>query len=242
MKNYAAIILLTLVLQSCSSDYEDSMAQTKECIEDKYDDGDGDFKYASVQEAITAYDFGEARSLLACYEDQEWSQRGNRYTGANGGSKTNQYAKKLVKIVTAEVTYYMKNGEEALAKAAAQESNLYIIYNEALPSLVNSLIDKGEIKKALSILSKYTFDSSLPPNVYNYHDIDGKAEIYNKEANLFNDMINSLFNYALFENDKAILKKCLLLYVPNVSGTDSDRDYDTKNTAKEKLKESGLRL
>ena len=157
MKNYAAIILLTLVLQSCSSDYEDSMAQTKECIEDKYDDGDGDFKYASVQEAITAYDFGEARSLLACYEDQEWLS-GSRYTGAYGGSKTNQYAKKLVKIVTAEVTYYMKNGEEALAKAAAQESNLYIIYNEALPALVNSLIDKGEIKKALSILSKYTFD------------------------------------------------------------------------------------
>jgi DNA-directed RNA polymerase beta subunit len=238
MKNYAAIILLTLVLQSCSSEYEDSMAQTQECLEDKYDDGDGDFKYASVQEAITAYDFGEARSLLACYEDQEWLN-GSRYTGAKGGSKTNQYAKKLVKIVTAEVTYYMKNGEEALAKAAAQESNLYIIYNEALPALVNSLIDKGEIKKALSILSRYTFDSSLPPNVIEFNDHD---EVYNKEANSFNDMINSLFNYALFENDKAILKKCLLLYVPNVSGSSRDRDYDTKNTAIAKLKEAGLRL
>jgi hypothetical protein len=239
MKLQTIIIVLTAaILQSCSSEYEDSMAKTQECLEDKYDDGDGDLKYASVQEAITAYDFEGARSLLACYEDQEWFN-GKRHTGAKGGSKTNEYAKRLVKIVTAEVTYYMKNGEEALAKAAAQESNLNIIYSQALPALVNSLIDKGEIRKSLSILSKYTFISSLPPNVTSFMD-DEIKDAYNDEANLFNDMVNSLFNYALFEKDKVTLQKCLLLYVQNISGQDSDRNYNTKNTAKAKLKEAGL--
>ncbi len=240
MKLQTIIIVLTAaILQSCSSEYEDSMAKTQECLEDKYDDGDGDLKYASVQEAITAYDFEGARSLLACYEDQEW-HNGDRYTGAIYGSKTNEYAKRLVKIVTAEVTYYMKNGEEALAKAAAQESNLNIIYSQALPALVNSLIDKGDIEKALSILSKYTFASALPPNVFSADDEIKDA--YNDEANLFNDMVNSLFNYALLEKDQAILQKCLLLYVQNISGYESDRDYNTKNTAKAKLKEAGIVL
>jgi len=240
MKLQTIIIVLTAaILQSCSSEYEDSMAKTQECLEDKYDDGDGDLKYASVQEAITAYDFEGARSLLACYEDQEWFN-GQRYTGLSGGSKTNEYKKRLVKIVTAEVTYYMKNGEEALAKAAAQESNLNIIYSQALPALVNSLIDKGDIEKALSILSKYTFASALPPNVFSADDEIKDA--YNDEANLFNDMVNSLFNYALLEKDQAILQKCLLLYVQNISGYESDRDYNTKNTAKAKLKEAGIVL
>ena len=89
MKLQTIIIVLTAaILQSCSSEYEDSMAKTQECLEDKYDDGDGDLKYASVEEAITAYDFEGARSLLACYEDQEWLD-GSRYTGASGGSETN---------------------------------------------------------------------------------------------------------------------------------------------------------
>jgi hypothetical protein len=234
------IVLTAAILQSCSSEYEDSMAKTQECLEDKYDDGDGDLKYASVEEAITAYDFEGARSLLACYEDQEWFN-GYRSTGASGGSETNEHAKRLEKIVTAEVTYYMKNGEEALAKAAAQESNLNIIYNQALPALVNSLIDKGDIEKTLSILSKYTFASSMPPNVTSYLD-DEIKDAYNEEANLFNDMVNSLFNYALFEKDKVTLQKCLLLYVQNISGHDSDRDYNTKNTAKAKLKEARIVL
>mgnify|MGYP001026538351 FL=1 len=239
MKNYTAIILLTLFLHSCSSEYEVSMEKTEECLEDKYDDGDGASKYKTIDEAITAYDFEGARSLLACYEDQEWLN-GQRYTGLSGGSKTNEYKKRLVKIVTAEVTYYMKNGEEALAKAAAQESNLNIIYSQALPALVNSLIDKGDIEKALSILSKYTFASALPPNVFSADDEIKDA--YNDEANLFNDMVNSLFNYALLEKDQAILQKCLLLYVQNISGYESDRDYNTKNTAKAKLKEAGIVL
>ena len=239
MKNYIAIILLTLFLHSCSSEQEDSMAKTQECLEDKYDDGDGDLKYASVEEAITAYDFEGARSLLPCYDDQEWDN-GYRSTGTSGGSETNEYAKILVKIVTAEVTHYMKNGEEALAKATAQESNLNIIYSQALPALVNSLIDKGDIEKALSILSKYTFASALPPNVFSADDEIKDA--YNDEANLFNDMVNSLFNYALFEKDQAILQKCLLLYVQNISGYENDRDYNTKNTAKAKLKEAGIVL
>ena len=72
MKNYIAIILLTLFLHSCSSEYEVSMEKTEECLEDKYDDGDGASKYKTIDEAITAYDFEGARSLLACYEDQEW--------------------------------------------------------------------------------------------------------------------------------------------------------------------------
>jgi len=239
MKNYTAIILLTLFLHSCSSEYEVSMEKTEECLEDKYDDGDGASKYKTIDEAITAYDFEGARSLLACYEDQEWLD-GSRYTGPFGISKTNEYKKRLVKIVTAEVTYYMKNGEEALAKAAAQESNLNIIYSQALPALVNSLIDKGDIEKALSILSKYTFASALPPNVFSADDEIKDA--YNDEANLFNDMVNSLFNYALLEKDQAILQKCLLLYVQNISGYESDRDYNTKNTAKAKLKEAGIVL
>ena len=242
------MVLTAAMLQSCSSEYEDSMAKTQECLEDKYDDGDGDLKYASIEEALTAYDFEGARSLLSCYEDTKWYS-GERYVGnaSNVEENSNEYRTRLLKIVTSEITYYMKNGEEDLAKAAAQESNLYLVYNQALPELVNSLITKGEITKALSILSKYTFNTNIP-EVNHYKEV----EAYNDEANSFNDMVNSLFNYALFEEDKALLKKCLILYVQNTNTKADDahhhitsvllRNYDTKNMAQAKLKEFGLRL
>ena len=246
------MVLTAAMLQSCSSEYEDSMAKTQECLEDKYDDGDGDLKYASIEEALTAYDFEGARSLLSCYEDQDYWPERSIWSQLIGDAyhvvpPSNEYRKRLLKIVTSEITYYMKNGEEDLAKAAAQESNLYLVYNQALPELVNSLITKGEITKALSILSKYTFNTNIP-EVNHYKEV----EAYNDEANSFNDMVNSLFNYALFEEDKALLKKCLILYVQNTNTKADDahhhitsvllRNYDTKNMAQAKLKEFGLRL
>ena len=59
-------------------------------------------------------------------------------------------------------------------------------------------------------------------------------------------MVNSVFNDALFNTNKELLKKCLLLYVPvceesSVKGKSKLVNHH-KTSAKSKLREAGIRL
>lgn len=203
MKKAIAIYLLALVCFSCASDYEKSMEKTMDCIEDKYDDKV--IKYETIDEALTAFDFESARKLVACYEDVPFYTNGDRapVTMMNA-NEYNKHWQMLNKVIKAEVTFYLKNGEPELARTSAQEVNMLAIYNEALPVHINRLIDDGNQKAAISILSKFTF--------LNNEDLD---EI-NNEVNMFNDMVNSVFNDAMLNEDIGTLRKTLLLFVPNV--------------------------
>lgn len=243
MKKELLILPIILLFIGCSSDLEDSISKTEDCLEDKFDDEKS--KYESIDEAVTAYDFESARVLLGCYEDACFNESdGDRtYCTDHRRAEENPYYKNLLKIVSAEVTYFFKIGEYNRAKSTAMEAKMFFVYNEEIPNLINNLIDKNKVDEAVSILSKYTFTNAIDKdNGYN------RNSAYNDEANKFNDMINSLFNDALFKQNKSILKKCLLLYVPIV---ENDGQYyfkdkkivnSYKKNARNKLREARITL
>jgi hypothetical protein len=253
MKKKLLLLPIILLLIGCSSDLEKSIIKTEDCLEDKFDDENS--KYESISEALTAYDFESARVLLGCYEDTCFHTWGDRRSciysipenleQASSQAEMNPYYTNLLKIVSAEVTYFFKIGEYNRAKSSALESKMFFVYNEELPNLINNLIDKSKVDEALSILSKYTFSNSINKNDGYLGNTNSE---YNKEANKFNDMINSLFNDALFKKNKSTLRKCLLLYVPIVESDDETQFKNKrivnsyKNNARNKLKEASIRL
>ena len=252
MKNILTIALVSVMLYSCgNNEREDSMEKTMECIESKVDDGSSKFK--SINDALTAYDFESARSLLSCYEDVCFSSSGGSikscapwaYDTKEEAMATkideNPFYKELVKIVKTEISYFLKNGEYNTAKNSALEAGMFSIYKNELPNAINNLIDKEKVSDAISILSKYTFEQAYELDGDNHYN-----NSYNDEANYYNDMINSVFTNALFNENKDVLKKCLLLYVPitedkKVNYT-SKVVHSSKTIAKGKLKEAGIVL
>ena len=252
MKNYTLIILLTLLIQGCSSDLEDSISKTEDCLEDKFDDEKS--KYESVDEAVTAYDFESARILLGCHEDACFDEKNGDREGclnfppenikmAAWAAEVNPHYRNLLKIVSAEVNYFFKVGEYNRAKSTAMEAKMFFVYNEEIPNLINNLIDKEKVDEAVSILSKYTFTKAIDKD-----DWHNRNQEYNEQANKFNDMINSLFNDALFKQNKSVLKKCLLLYVPIVENDGKSKFKDKKivnsykKNARNKLIEARITL
>jgi len=258
MKKILTIALVSVMLYSCgNNEREDSMEKTVECIESKVDDGSSKFK--SINDALTAYDFESARSLLSCYEDVCFSSSGGSikscapwaYDTKEEAMATkideNPFYKELVKIVKTEISYFLKNGEYNTAKNSALEAGMFSIYKNELPNAINNLIDQNKVSDAISILSKYTFEYSYElTSEVRYGDNDE----YNDEANYFNDMVNSVFTTALFSQNKDVLKKCLLLYAPLTEDIVSKKNseikckliHNYKQTAKTKLKEAGITL
>lgn len=239
MKKTISIYLLALVCFSCTSDYEKSMEKTMDCIEDKYDDDV--VPYATIDEALTAFDFESARNLVACYEDAPFYTNGDRApVTMSNANEYNKHWQMMNKVVKAEVTYYLKNGEAELARASAQESNMLKVYNEALPVHINRLIDNGNQRAAISILSKFTFLCSVDDSD------DWGWENLNKEVNMFNDMVNSIFNDALLNEDIGTIKKALLLFTPNVDYAENGNDAaffpKAYEAAMSKLKLAGMSI
>lgn len=222
MKKTIAIYLLASVCFSCASDYEKSMEKTMDCIEDKYDEEV--VAYETIDEALTAFDFESARNIIACYEDVPFDTDGDRASpGIAHANELNMHWQMMNQIIKAEVTYFMKNGEIDIAKNTAIEADMYIVFNQALPSYVNQLIDSDEYNKALSIVAKYTF-------VYSDADAFDWDE-YKDETNAYNDMVNSLFNDALLREDVGSLRKCLALYKTGLG-----KDTKAADEARNKLK------
>lgn len=268
MKKNLFILCFSLLIFSCGNEREESKEKTEECVEDKFDDELS--KFETIEEAITAYDFESARILLGCYEDAcfKGDNRQDKCPTFRGGyndiasetkkewagrkSQQNEHFKMLYKIVSAEVAYFIKNGDVRGAKNSALESDMFFIYKKALPGAINGLIDNNKSDEALAILSKYTFEYSydLSKAVTGRTKKLTSNENYNKEANFFNDMINSVFTTALFNADKTILKKCTILFVPLTKGIkgkngltfNSKLIYTYKEAAKSKLNESGITL
>lgn len=253
MKKELLILPIILLFIGCSTDLEDSISKTEDCLEDKFDDEKS--KYESIDEALTAYDFESARVLLGCYEDQCFYSGGGRkdcsYPNpkndeeAASKAEDNMYFRYLYKIVKSEISFFFKSGDYNRAKSTALEAKMFYVYNGELPNLINNLIDKNKVDDVISILSKYTFTNSIYKNDSYYSNTNRE---YNKEANKFNDMINSLFNDALFKQNRSILKKCLLLYVPIVENDDQNKFKDKKivnsykKNAKNKLREARITL
>ena len=173
MKNSILILLVSVALYSCGNEREESMEKTEECLEDKYDDELS--KLETIEEALTAYDFVSARTLLACYEDACYKNddlqndcpkfrdgynqisKETKKEWADRKSQQNQHFKMEYKIVYTEVTYFLNNGEHAKAIASANESDLFFVYKNQLPTTVNKWANESKLDLALKVLSTYTF-------------------------------------------------------------------------------------
>ena len=257
MKNILTIALISVMLYSCgNNEREDSMERTLDCLESKVDDGSS--KFNSINDALTAYDFESARSLLSCYEDVCFNYNGDIRSCAPDSWDTeeeamatkideNPFYKELVKIVKSEISYFLKNSEYNTAKNSALEAGMFSIYKNELPNAINNLIDQNKVSDAISILSKYTFEYSYELTSETRYNPNNE---YNDEANYFNDMVNSVFTTALFNQNKDVLKKCLWLYGPLTEDIVSKKNseikckliHNYKQTAKTKLKEAGITL
>lgn len=58
------------LMGSCSTDLEKYNEELEECFEDKQEELDT--KYADMDEAIAAFEFGYAHKFLGCYTSKEW--------------------------------------------------------------------------------------------------------------------------------------------------------------------------
>ena len=219
------ILLISVLLCSCSNELKESMEKTEDCLENKYDDGEGASKYASIDEALTAYDFQSARNLLSCYENacflnntrQSWCPEfrtlgksdETRKQWANRKGYNNAHFKYLYQIVNSEVAYFLNINEILLAKNSALEADMFFIYRAALPNAINNLIDNDKIIDAVSMLMKYTFKYAFESRL-----LSSANKNYNDEINTYNDMLNPILLTAIFDNDQATLKKILIMYKP----------------------------
>jgi hypothetical protein len=258
MKNILTIALVSVMLYSCgNNEREESMEKTEECLEDKYDDGDVASKYKTIDEALTAYDFVSARTLLACYEDACYRNNMRQSScpelyletkteWANKKSQENEHFKMMYKIVQTEVTYFLNNGEYAKARASANESDLFFIFKKQLPSAVNKWVDQSKLDLALKVLSTYTFTTTFKKEDTNTEFIS--------EVSAYNDMLYSVLNTALFDSNKSAIKKVLLLVKPIAIGDKNGPKYSAgslkhsilvetpKKDMKKKIKEAGIIL
>ena len=133
MQKKVLILLLSVLLYSCSNEFEQSMEKTEECLENKHDDGEGVSKYATIDEALTAYDFVSARNLLSCYEDACYvsdERQSNMCTEHRWKVLRNPRYKQLHNIVKSEIIYFLINNDENRAKTTALESDMMFLYLE----------------------------------------------------------------------------------------------------------------
>ena len=249
------MLLVSLVLYSCGNEQEDTAEKSKDCLEEKFDDELA--KFETIDEALTAYDFVSARTLLACYEDACYRNNMRQSScpelymetkteWANKKSQQNEHFKMMYKIVQTEVTYFLNNGEYSKARASANESDLFFIYKKQIPSAINKWVDEGKLDLALKVLSTYTFNT-----VFKKEDKNLK---FISEISAYNDMLYSVLNTALFDSDTNAIKKVLLLVKPTAIGDKNGPKYQggtlmhcvlvevPKMDMKKKIKEAGIVL
>jgi len=248
---------ITLLTSCGDSEYDAMLKVLQDCVEEKFDNELSKFK--TIDEALTAYDFESARTLLACYEDacyandrrQNSCPKHNPYGDtkkewADKKGQQNEHFKMMYKIINAEVTYFLNNGEYSKARASANESDLFFLYEDQLPSAVNKWVEEGKLDLALKVLSTYTFTTVFKKE-------DENTE-FKSEVSAYNDMLYSVLNTALFESNISAIKKVLLLVKSTAIGDKNGPKYsggslqhsvlvDTpKNDMIKKIKEAGIVL
>ena len=196
---------------------------------------------------------------MSCYPNTYYDNYNGRRTSLVLGDKnTNKYVEKLTLIVKAEIAYMLINGEFSKAQNVATESGLNNEYQKAIPTVINTLMDKRDYDKIFNILTTWTFETSFNPDASPNYDANKNYNIespsnlkYNEESQKYNDMIDNVLKAALINDDPKTAKKCLPLYVP-VAITDpktakkdsfsqkSILKNEARIAAKQKLAEAGM--
>jgi hypothetical protein len=219
--NLKLILLCFIFLNSCTSEYDANMNEFKKCVKAKK--AEKKYKYANMQEALNAYDFEVARDYLACYPDKWQEKISDRQAEdlSNGWEGTlGIYEKDLLKIVQAEIVYFIGEGEFQKAEATAKEANLIYLYNklssEGFEKKLDELIEKKEYKKIISFLSQkkakleVKYDLEYPPS-------GSINPVYNNTARSFNSYLeNILLKYKLENTSMDQMNLVIMLSMPEL--------------------------
>ncbi|MFY7970951.1 MAG: hypothetical protein ACOVOO_03350 [Flavobacteriales bacterium] len=205
MPNKYLTALISFLIVSCGpSDLEKHKEEYKECIENKKEEKD--YKYANIQEALNAYDFEVARDYLACHPSRDcYNTSGGYKTSCSEYSgDESPYEEDLTLIVTAEITYFIGEGEFKKAESAAKEADLMEIYNKiagkGFEEKLDEMIEKQEFKKIHSFLSDIRFE--YQKTTYWLESSPSRSSEYINKAREFNallDKVLSKFSYAEVE-------------------------------------------
>ncbi|MEI7594148.1 MAG: hypothetical protein WCK02_00250 [Bacteroidota bacterium] len=257
------------IFKSCkSSDKEKDEKEANECVKEKSENE----KYKSIEEAIASYDFVVARKYLNCYKNAGYDNNGdydNRYSGRKikddsyylEYKNSNPYLVNQEKITQAEFAYLIQNGETVRAKSVAKENDMMELYIDAIPDIVNKLIEKKDYDNIFNIITtwtfKYTFSENRPPFYEydkRYSSNDAQANtFYNEEVQLYNNLIDNILKSAIINNDDISAKKCLSLYAPIAVLDPKTKNEDSFNqksilqnpardAAIRKITESGMKI
>jgi hypothetical protein len=204
MSNKYLTVLISLLIVSCGpTDLEKHIEEYKECVENKKEEKD--YKYANIQEALNAYDFEVARDYLACHSTRDCydSHDGDKTTCSETAyyKDPNPYKEDLTLIVTAEITYFIGEGEFKKAESAAKEADLMEVYNKiagkGFEENLDEMIEKQEFKEIHSFLSDIRFEYQKTRYHLNSHPSSSSAYVDKaREFNALLDKVLSKFSYA----------------------------------------------
>jgi hypothetical protein len=220
MSNKYLTVLISLLIVSCGpTDLEKHREEFKECVENKKEEKD--HKYANIQEALNAYDFEVARDYLACHPSRDCyeSYDGDKSSCGGYSWETSPYEEDLTLIVTAEITYFIGEGEFKKAESVAKEADLMEVYNKiagkGFEEKLDEMIEKQEFKKIHSFLSDIRFE--YQKTSYELDSPPSHSSAYVDKAREFNallDKVLSKFSYA--EVDTNNIKQIVDLALPEL--------------------------
>ena len=221
---YFAIILALLFVSCGPSDFEKYMEDYKECAENKKEEKG--YKYANIQEALNAYDFEVARDYLACHPTKDcFNDEGDQTSCKGWGVEKRPYLDDLNLIVTAEITYFISEGEFKKAESVAKEANLMEVYNkiagQGFEENLDELIDMKDFKKIHSYLTDMRFE--YQKTTYNLNSSPGNSTAYQDKVREFNAILDKVLSKYSFENVEAkYLKQVIDLALPGLEAKKGD--------------------
>lgn len=186
-----------------------------------------------VEQAIAEYDFVAAHEYL---------------------SKVGYLSKDELteKVVRAEITFNIANGQINQALQIARESNKEQIYSEIMVSEVNNALLAGKTQESYNLLSSWIFTESFKSSSTDHCSNEEMQNYeYNKQINSFNSLVDNLMIKYIASKDTEMVNNCLLLYKPvavlcektKVDDYRCDFKYELQNLALElaqkKLKSVG---
>lgn len=171
-----------------------------------------------MNDAIARYDFEAARMFATCdMKDDLWYGEGDNTIPPE--------------LTRAEVSYKIQQGNYGLARSTAREDGHPELFGMMYMDAVGDMLSNGEYDNVLGTISSWNFTYS--PNDEYYYCVpdnimlsispnarmsllsNGRGwQLYNIEAEKYNNLIDKLIAYYSVEGDEKNVKKCLALYAP----------------------------
>jgi hypothetical protein len=207
-------------LFSCKSDYEKYIDEYKECSEKKKEEKK--YKYANIQEALNAYDFEIAREYLACYPDNNGNLNNRTFYNeifGGGAYDLDPKSKDLEQIVSAEITYFIAQGEFQKAESTAKEADMMHLYEKISGESFENKLDEMIEKKEFKSIFDYLLNKKLVAQKAKYDLNRGMSynDDYMDAVRDFNANLDKVLNkYQYLKVEKSELKLLIDLSLPEL--------------------------